>query len=86
MVFSHRATNRLPIIGHIAEGLRNEFAATTVTGTLGDPTFGVSTMRGTRSFLDRIFGGPTTLQERRMKELEERGQRGGERVRIEARP
>lgn len=86
MVFSHRATNRLPIIGHIAEGLRNEFAATTVTGTLGDPEFGVSTMRGTRSFLDRIFGGPTTLQERRMKELEERGQRGGERVRIEARP
>ncbi len=86
MVFSHRATNRLPIIGHIAEGLRNEFAATTVSGTLGDPEFGVSTMRGTRSFLDRIFGGPTTLQERRMKELEERGQRGGERVRIEARP
>lgn len=86
MVFSHRATNRLPIIGHIAEGLRNEFAATTVSGTLGDPKFGVSTMRGTRSFLDRIFGGPTTLQERRMKELEERGQRGGERVRIEARP
>jgi hypothetical protein len=86
MVFSHRATNRLPIIGHIAEGLRNEFAATTVTGTLGAPQFGVSTMRGTRSFLDRIFGGPTTLQERRMKELEERGQRGGERVRIEARP
>lgn len=86
MVFSHRATNRLPIIGHIAEGLRNEFAATTVSGTLGDPKFGVSTMRGTRSFLDRIFGGPTTLQERRMKELEERGQRGGDRVRIEARP
>ncbi|HEX8876495.1 MAG TPA: hypothetical protein VF777_07085 [Phycisphaerales bacterium] len=86
MVFTHRATNRLPIIGHIAEGLRNEFAATTVSGTLGDPKFGVSTMRGTRSFLDRIFGGPTTLQERRMKELEERGRRGGERVRIEARP
>ncbi|MBY0112703.1 MAG: hypothetical protein K2Y21_07770 [Phycisphaerales bacterium] len=86
MVFTHRATNRLPIIGHIAEGLRNEFAATTVGGTLSDPTFGVSTMRGTRSVLDRIFGGPTTLQERRMKELEERGQRGTERVRIETRP
>ncbi len=83
MVFTHRATNRVPIVGHIVEGLRNELVTTTVGGTVADPEFGVSSMRGTRGFLERIFGGPTSLQDKRMQELEQRGERGGERIRIE---
>ncbi|MBS0188974.1 MAG: hypothetical protein JSS51_12980 [Planctomycetes bacterium] len=82
MIFTHRATYRLPIVGHIVESLRNELVTTTVGGTLANPSFGVSTMRGTRGFLERIFGGPTDAQSKRMAELEARGRRGSERVRI----
>lgn len=82
MIFTSRATHRLPIVGHIVEGLRNELVTTTVGGTLANPDFGVSTMRGTRNFLERLFGGPSDDQERRMKELERRGVRGNDRIRI----
>lgn len=83
MIVTHRAANRVPIVGAIVESFRNELVTTSVTGTLTEPSFGVSSMRGTRGLLDRLFGGPTTLQERRMRELEERGRRGEQRVRVE---
>lgn len=82
MVFTHRATYRIPVVGHVLEGLRNELLTTTVGGTLANPSFGVSSMRGTRNLLGRIFGGPPDAQDRRMRELEERGRRGSERVRV----
>lgn len=86
MVFTHKATHRIPIVGHVLEGLRNELVTTTVGGTLANPSFGVSSMRGTRSFLSRIFGGSNDAQDRRMRELESRGQRGSDRVRISPTP
>ncbi|MGH7242598.1 MAG: hypothetical protein ACREJD_04205 [Phycisphaerales bacterium] len=82
MVFRHKATHRIPIVGHVLEGLRNELVTTTVGGTLANPSFGVSSMRGTRNLLGRIFGGPPDAQDRRMEELERRGQRGSDRVRV----
>ncbi|MBL8876966.1 MAG: hypothetical protein JNM86_14315 [Phycisphaerae bacterium] len=82
MVFTHKATHRIPIVGHVLEGLRNELVTTTVGGTLADPNFGVSSMRATRSFLSRLFGGSNDAQDRRMRELESRGQRGSDRVRV----
>jgi len=82
MVFRHKATHRIPIVGHVLEGLRNELVTTTVGGTLANPNFGVSSMRATRSLLGRIFGGSNDVQDRRMRELELRGQRGSDRVRV----
>jgi len=82
MVFTHKATHRIPIVGHVLEGLRNELVTTTVRGTLANPTFGVSSMRATRGLLGRIFGGAPDAQSRRMQELEQRGQRGSDRVRV----
>lgn len=82
MIFTHKATYRIPIVGHVLEGLRNELVTTTVGGTLANPDFGVSSMRGTRNLLGRIFGGSNDAQDRRMRELELRGQRGSDRVRV----
>lgn len=82
MIFTHKATHRIPIVGHVLEGLRNELVTTTVGGTLSNPSFGVSSMRGVRSVLGQIFGGSQDEQDRRMRELERRGQRGSERVRV----
>lgn len=82
MVFTHRATYRIPVVGHVLEGLRNELVTTTVGGTLANPNFGVSSMRGTRNLLGRLFGGSDDAQDRRMRELERRGQRGSDRVRV----
>ncbi|MBS0189651.1 MAG: hypothetical protein U0573_09475 [Phycisphaerales bacterium] len=84
MVFTSRATNRMPIVGHIVEGLRNELVTTTVGGTIASPEFGVATMRGTRDFFGLIFGGSNDPRDRQMRELERRGQRGSERIRIES--
>lgn len=82
MVFRHKATHRIPVVGFVLEGLRNELVTTTVRGTLADPSFGVSSMRATRGLLGRIFGGGTDAQDRRMRELELRGERGSDRVRV----
>ncbi|MBX3388652.1 MAG: hypothetical protein KF691_04275 [Phycisphaeraceae bacterium] len=82
MIFTHKATHRIPIVGHVLEGLRNELVTTTVGGTLSNPSFGVSSMRGVRSVLGQIFGGSPDEQDRRMRELERRGRRGSERVRV----
>jgi len=78
-----RGRRRLPIVGRLIEGVRNELVTTRVTGTLGDPSVRISPLRGTRGFVERILTGEPTPDEQRLVEIRRRAQRLRGRVRAE---
>ena len=47
----------VPLVSDVLEGLREEFVATRVTGTLYDPQFRYEQLRGARRLLDALLGG-----------------------------
>lgn len=56
--FSTYGARYVPILSPLLEGLREEFASTRVTGTLGAPEFRTEQLRSTRALLDAIAGPP----------------------------
>lgn len=54
--FTSRSKRRLLLVSDLLEGLRDELATISVTGTLAEPDFGVEQLTGTRRLLESILG------------------------------
>ncbi|HYE63403.1 MAG TPA: hypothetical protein VD997_15530 [Phycisphaerales bacterium] len=70
--FKTKNRARIPIFTGLIEGVRDELLLAEVRGTLGDPQIRVRPLPGPRRFLERIFGGPPTAQDRRLEQIEAR--------------
>nr|MCU0688514.1 hypothetical protein [Phycisphaerales bacterium] len=56
LAVNSRSRQRLPIISAIIETIRDELLTASITGTIAEPSYTVSTLSGTRRAIARLFG------------------------------